>query len=83
MGSMKDELYDRQEELLYKKIAGKLGITEEELELLDWSIEQSCSDDGLLYSEFINIEESSSDRNVYSKVVHLLNSGGWANLDDL
>ncbi|EJG0883445.1 hypothetical protein ACJO1Q_18315 [Vibrio parahaemolyticus] len=83
MGSMKDELYDHQEELLYKEIAGKLGITEEELELLDWSIEQNCSDDGLLYGELINIEESSSDRNVYSKVVHLLNSGSWANLDDL
>ncbi|ENU93542.1 hypothetical protein F971_00800 [Acinetobacter vivianii] len=60
-GSINDDWVDT--ELQYGKrpqsrLAAELGITDEDLELLEWHILENTSDDGLIYSFVLTFDES-------------------------
>lgn len=66
------QLEELQEEISRQSLARVLGISEEELNCLEWVTESNESDAGLLYSYIIQFECSSNEeRDVLNKIERL------------
>jgi len=61
------ELEDRQEKMVEERVAKELGITPEELRETAYEIIDNSSDDGLIYSYFIEFSEE-SPKDVLEKI---------------
>lgn len=55
------QLEERKEREQAEAVAQALGITVDELDELDWSIEEVVSDDGLVYGYDVSLGESAPD----------------------
>ena len=60
MGSIKDEIAVRAERAVSAKIADVLGITQDELEELDWEIVADQNRDGFIYGYHVNFTSDSN-----------------------
>jgi hypothetical protein len=69
MGSVKEWMMDQQEESSDRVVAAALGITYDELILLDWSMDTEESDDGLIYNYIIEINDGPSE--ILNKIIGL------------
>ncbi len=67
MGRAKEELYDIQLADRDRYFSKLLGISLEELELLDWDISEETNDDGFLYGYIMQFSEE-SDPDVLDKI---------------
>ncbi|WP_316227766.1 hypothetical protein [Bradyrhizobium sp. SZCCHNR3015] len=81
MGSMKDAMMEQGEPDRDEALATALGITIEELDELDWRLEDHTSKDGLLYGHNVYFGES-SDPEVLKKIGGLVN-GEWVRIGPL
>jgi len=61
------QLEDRDEQEFADAVAAALRINVDELDRLDWSIEESTSDDGLIYGYTVTIGDD-SDPEILSKI---------------
>lgn len=61
------QLEDQQERRQAEVVAKALGISRDELDRLEWRIEENASDDGALYGHDIYFEEG-SDEDVLAKL---------------
>ncbi len=61
------QLEEQQERRQAESVAEALGITVDELDQLEWRIEENTSDDGALYGNDIYFEEG-SDEGVLTKL---------------
>lgn len=59
MGSW--QLEEKTEEQQAQAVASELGISREDLDLLDWEIEEDRSSEGLLYGHIIHFRDTSHD----------------------
>jgi hypothetical protein len=59
MASLKDEFLDGMEERRDRKLAESLGLSYEELQELDWHLEENISSDGDIYSLMVKFSDSS------------------------
>ncbi len=75
-----DKLLER---LRHEEIAYRLGITINELELIDWYTDEIVTDEGLIYKVRLNVDKTPSDRIVYEKIEKFLNNGRWVFLNEL
>jgi hypothetical protein len=75
------QLGERQEREQAEAIAAALGITADELEGLDWTIDDHASDDGLVYGHNIYFGEN-SDPDVLARINGLID-GRWVRIGPL
>jgi hypothetical protein len=74
-------LEERQERERNEAVARALGISVDDLDKLDWTLDADASDDGVLYAYTVNFGES-SDPEVLSRIKGLQH-GRWARIDDI
>ena len=70
MGSVKELLFEMQEQERDKALADSLGISYDELTELEWSIETDESDDGLIYNYRVEFS-ADSPKDILSKIESL------------
>jgi hypothetical protein len=58
LGTNKERLLDLREDISNRKLAETLGIAYEELVHLHWTVQEDCSDDGLLYGYILDFSEN-------------------------
>ncbi|EGR3304377.1 hypothetical protein K5B43_004647 [Vibrio parahaemolyticus] len=80
MGRAKEELYDIQLADRDRYFSKLLGISLEELELLDWDISEETNDDGFLYGYIMQFSEE-SDPDVLDKIQDQLDGHDFLYLD--
>ncbi|MFT5759919.1 MAG: hypothetical protein ACI9LM_004703 [Alteromonadaceae bacterium] len=80
MGRAKEELYEIQLADRDEHFSKLLGISVEELELLDWDISEEMNDDGFLYGYIMQFSEE-SDPDVLNKIQGNLDGQDFLYLD--
>jgi hypothetical protein len=75
------ELEDRNERNQHEAVAMALGISANDLDQLDWRLEDHASDDGLLYGHNVYFGEG-SDPEILAKIDGLTN-GEWVRIAPL
>ncbi|MCV0404579.1 MAG: hypothetical protein K5924_12865 [Chloroflexi bacterium] len=75
------ELEDRNERNQNEAVAMALGISANDLDQLDWRLEDHASDDGLLYGHNVYFGEG-SDPEILAKIDGLTN-GEWVRIAPL
>lgn len=75
------ELEDRDESDQHEAVANALGISVDDLDQLDWRLEDHVSDDGLLYGHNVYFGEG-ADPDILAKVGGL-NNGEWVRIAPL
>lgn len=78
MGRVKDYWFDQIEAQKDRRLAELLGITEDELELIEYEVHPDQSKDGLLYGYIVQFDED-NDRSIMAKINGLI-SGSYVNL---
>lgn len=78
MGSTKEYWFDQIEAKKHQRLAETLGITEDELEQIEYEIQGDYSKDGLLYGYIIQFDES-NDPSIMEKI-NGLTSGSYVSL---
>ena len=68
MGSAKKAMMEQEQERYDIELAGKLGITVDELYQCNYSFDDDTSNDGLVYRTYIQFDTDNSPKQILKKI---------------